>query len=289
MNSKHDFISSFKQRQRDENIIFRSISPISPISPISVETTKVPIRGNFPETWQIKFFSDLSLKEKQIYCRDLAEKIASKEYCDVFKDSSTEDICIRLTNLLNKNEYFMIAYDNATIISDGVEKPIGIIGFIWYDLDFNYDEIYVNMAESEPIAYFVVGTVWSCTFTTNENCRDHFSEKKSQGYEISVAKYLKIAVLEIIMGLLEIKDNGAYVRNIRVDYIMTFGCSLNTAIDSHQKNGAKIMSAELIENFIPIKERPKKYGNYLKYLCNQGDQMPIYWAVKVGDDIVERC
>lgn len=174
----------------------------------------------------------------------------------------------------------MIVYDNEIVN----REPIGLIGFIWYYNDwinkmdpndpFVDSEFYIDRITDKK--YLVINTLWSCTFTTNKDLKDHYADKKMD-YDISVAKYLKIRLLEIL------RDQVRLHPELNVDYVMTYGCSLKTAIERHEKNGALRLTDEDLQNLVPLNKIYKteydKGNHFIRYNCE--DNIPIYWLIEV--------
>ena len=238
-----------------------------------IQPTVIPVSKPFPPSWQIRFFKDLDDRGKLECSLQLYTRTKDKENCSLFDDSGIIEIYNRLISS-KSDEYFMIVYDTEILN----EKEIGLIGFIWYDCNFNEKDIYIDKNNHK---YFMILTVWSCTFTTNQEFREHYTEKKKD-YDISVAKYLKINLLQIMTDNLTKRDNKYYLQDHSIDYVMTYGCSLVTAIDRHEKNGARRMTEEELNEFehINIKNKPKKRKNLLQFVCID-DQIPMYWALKL--------
>jgi hypothetical protein len=237
-----------------------------------IKPTTIPVTKEFPPTWEIKFFRDLDEKEQVDCVEQLYNRGKETDNCNAFKDMNNIHILSRL-RLSALYENFMMVYDNEILNGD----LIGLIGFIWYDSKFDNTEIYID--KTTNMIYLVINTIWSCSFTTYKDFKDHYASKK-RDYEISVARYLKIQLLDRLKKLAKVHKIDDY----SIDYIMTYGCSLHTAIERHEKNGAIRMTDEELENFKPVNDRYKsskllKGKSYLKYMCQ--DDIPMYWVIPI--------
>jgi len=237
-----------------------------------IKPTTIPVTKEFPPTWEIKFFRDLDEKEQVDCVEQLYNRGKETDNCNAFKDMNNIYILSRLrSSPLYEN--FMMVYDNEILNGD----LIGLIGFIWYDSKFDNTEIYID--KTTNMIYLVINTIWSCSFTTYKDFKDHYASKK-RDYEISVAKYLKIQLLDRLKKLAKVQKIDDY----SIDYIMTYGCSLHTAIERHEKNGAIRMTDEELENFKPVNDKYKsskllKGKSFLKYTCQ--DDIPMYWVIPI--------
>ena len=135
--------------------------------------------------------------------------------------------------------------------------------------------------------HFCVKVEWRCSFSNSSEIKDKLSQKKREGYDIRVGRYMQIELMNLMKSLLKDKSKrdqmrlnfqdiedidleDEEVRN-RVTKITVFSCSLDTAFHQHVENGAHIMSEENKSFY-----RPVKNGKHLSDISETCDPLSAY-------------
>jgi hypothetical protein len=67
---------------------------------------------------------------------------------------------------------------------------------------------------------------------------------------------------------------------------MTYGCSIPSAFIRHEQNGARRLTDNKFDTFVPLIKIPipksKKHKHFLKSICSE-NEIPIYWVKHIGN------
>ena len=214
-----------------------------------LEITVVPQVKPFPETWDIMigaFHNDLftSLEKKEDmrqFVDDVYRKATETKDCGVFNYASQgiEEYMLN-DNIFN---YFLFPID----------QSFGALGVMQLSNFFLLETVLTREI------HFCVKVEWRCSFSNFSDIKDKLSEKKRQGYDIRVGKYMQIELMKLMKSLLTDKSkrekmqlNFKHIKKeienedirSRITKISVFSCSLDNAFDKHTSNGARVVSEE---------------------------------------------
>lgn len=255
----------------------------------TISETTIPIKNRFPPTWKTVHFHELNDTAQLWYAQEIFDNTNVKQHCNTFRGKTASQIYNRLhpqpENML-LNERFIMVVDTE------LQLPYAkLIGFIWYDEYITLDNVCGNIHTG--MTYLVIHTIWSCSFTQNDHLAAHYTAKKQEGYDISVAKFVKHQVFVNAKKKLTRQLNGYYIDTIKIDYIMTTGCSLPSSIERHEKNGARRITVDMLSRLVALKPRrvvhrlraPRKDPHNVHPLTMYCDdnEIPMYWMMKVGN------